>query len=141
MTKHLVHVFAVLACSLVGCTSEAAEGPAKQSASTPVAKNLDVAGAVELLDKQSDVVVLDVRTEKEFDEEHIEGAVLLDFRSADFKKRLADLDRNDTYLVHCRSGGRSSAAFEQMKELGFTSIYHLDGGLQGWIAEGQDVVK
>ena len=142
MTNHLVRVFAVLACALPGCTSEAAEVPtSRPSANAPVAKNLDVAAAVELLGTEADIVILDVRTEKEFDAGHIADAVLLDYRSEDFAGRLADLNRTDTYLVHCESGGRSSAAFEQMKKLEFVSIYHLDGGMRAWRESKQAVVK
>ena len=148
MINHLVCVCAVLFGSLVGCTSEAAELPGKggtpaspPAAAQPVAVNLDVTGAAELLKNEPDLVILDVRTADEYDAGHITDAVLLDIRSEDFAARLADLDRGDTYLVHCESGGRSSSAFGQMKELGFVSVYHLDGGMQAWRQAEQPVVK
>lgn len=119
---------------LVGCTAEPVEQPG-------VAENLDAASAAELLKSNPAVVVLDVRTPGEYAAGHIPGGVLVDFQAADFAERLGELDRDRSYLVHCQSGGRSSTAFEQMKELGFTSIYHLDGGMRAWQKAEQLVVK
>lgn len=88
-----------------------------------------------------DFVVLDVRTPGEFTKGHIEGAVLVDYRSAGFREEMAGFDRTKTYLVYCRTGNRSTRALGIMSELGFRSYYHLEGGITRWIEEGLPEVR
>ena len=83
-----------------------------------------------------DFVILDVRTEAEYLERYIENALNIDYRGEDFYGRLDELDRDDTYLLYCRSGRRSRRALEIMKELGFRSIYHLSKGFMSWQEKG-----
>jgi rhodanese-related sulfurtransferase len=81
-------------------------------------------------------VVLDVRTKKEYDAGHIPGAVLIDFNSPDFEKKIATLDKDKTYLVHCAAGGRSAKASDKMSALKFKSVYNLEGGYRAWEKAG-----
>ena len=85
--------------------------------------------------------LLDVRTPEEFAAGKIEGATNIDFRADDFATKLGKLDKTKTYLVHCRSGGRSTESLKAFKELGFTSVIHLDGGMIAWEKAGGAVVK
>lgn len=80
------------------------------------------------------VVILDVRTPAETAEGIIEGATEIDFRADDFADRIAELDKDASYLVYCRSGGRSASACGMMKEMGFENVYNLVGGYQRWQA-------
>ena len=82
------------------------------------------------------VVVLDVRTPEEYRDGHLEGAVMIDFRSNKFKEELQTLDRGKTYLVYCRTGRRSGSAVPMMEEMGFRKIYHLSDGIKGWKEKG-----
>jgi len=88
-----------------------------------------------------DFIIIDVRTPQEFAQEHIEGAINLDYYSADFREQLNELDKNKTYLVYCRTGRRSKAAVDLMKELGFGQIYNISDGIIDWKAEGLPTVK
>lgn len=114
-------------------------------AADPVYKNVDAAAAKALVDKaggdKAKLTVLDVRTDEEFAAGHIAGAVQIDYLGDEFAKKLAKLDRDQAYLVHCRSGGRSKGALDAMKKLGFKVVHHLDGGMQAWVAAGGEVVK
>lgn len=87
------------------------------------------------------VVVLDVRTPKEFAAGHIAGATNINSQSADFMKVIAGLDTNQAYLVHCAVGGRSTQALPKLQKLQFQSIYHLDGGIKAWEKAGLPVAK
>ncbi len=102
--------------------------------------NVSAAKAKELVSRfkkaKKPIVILDIRTPEEHAGSHIEGALLMDFLADDFKASLGKLDRKKAYLVHCRSGGRSSSAFALMKRLGFKSVYHLDGGIIAWKKAG-----
>jgi rhodanese-related sulfurtransferase len=82
------------------------------------------------------LVVLDIRTPDEFAGGHIAGARNLDFYEPDFAASLDELDKDLPYFVYCRTGNRSSTAIETMKDLGFTEVYELDGGIVSWAEAG-----
>ncbi|NBV24004.1 MAG: hypothetical protein EBS05_19060 [Proteobacteria bacterium] len=95
----------------------------------------------EQLWRQKKYTVLDVRTAEEFQAGHIPGAVNLDVLDAGFEKKLAKLNKGQTYLVHCAAGRRSANAADQMKDLGFRSVVDLTPGFNGWKAAGKPVEK
>ena len=106
-------------------------------------KNITCKQAMELIQKHNqdaDFIILDVRTPEEFKIEHIENAILIDYRSGDFKDKINQLDKKKTYLVYCRGGGRSAGAIEIMKDLDFISLYHLYEGMEIWKNEGYKTV-
>lgn len=104
-------------------------------------KHADAAAAAKLLKEDPNVIVLDIRTPKEFGEGHLKGAKNVDFNAADFEANLKKLATDKTYLVNCASGGRSTKSLELFKRLGFKSVVHLDGGFKGWEKAGQPVEK
>ena len=85
--------------------------------------------------------VIDARSESEYAEDHLPGAVNVDIYSPDFEKRLAALDKNAPLYLYCRSGGRSGQALSQAKALGFKKAVHLSGGILAWEAQGKKTVK
>ncbi|WP_017256719.1 rhodanese-like domain-containing protein [Pedobacter arcticus] len=87
------------------------------------------------------LVLLDVRTPEEFSEGHLKNALNYDFKSADFKAKIVELDKAKTYYLYCKSGKRSAAATAEMRSNGFKSIYELDGGITKWVADGMQTVK
>ena len=74
-------------------------------------------------------VILDVRTTAEFDDDHIEGAVNIDYRGAAFWDEIEALDKTKTYLVYCGSAVRSGYATDGMKDRNFEDLYDLEGGI------------
>lgn len=93
-------------------------------------ENVSVAEFKDLMQKE--YILLDVRSEQEYNQGHIDGTLLIDIRQPDFKQRIKKLDKNKSYLVYCRSGNRSGKACSVMHELGFTSLYNLQGGYMAW---------
>jgi rhodanese-related sulfurtransferase len=93
------------------------------------------------LRQQTNAVVLDVRTPKEFAAGHIPGAVNIDWNGADFASKAAALDKSKTYLVHCAVGGRSAKASDKMTAIQFTNVYNLEGGMKAWENAGKPVEK
>ena len=109
----------------------------------PVPKSVKNVG-VEEFDKlraEKNTVVLDVRTEKEFKDGHIPGAVNLDYQSPDFQKKVAELDKSKTYLVHCAGGVRSAKACTVMDKAAFPNLINLDPGFRAWEKAGKPVEK
>lgn len=80
--------------------------------------------------EKGEVKVLDVRTPEEFSAGHIPGAALVPLQMMD--GMLADLDKDQPYLVVCRSGNRSTEASGILANEGFTSIYNMTGGMNEW---------
>ncbi len=97
--------------------------------------------AATIADPPPDLVVLDVRTPEEFDEGHIEGAVMVDFYSEDFDAQLAALDPDVPYVVYCRSGNRSGQTIAKMEVIGFQSVDDIDGGVVAWAGAGLPLVQ
>ena len=88
----------------------------------------------EYSESDSNVVILDVRTDEEFQAGVIPNAVQLNFMSPDFKTKASQLDTSKTYVVYCQSGGRSAAASKIMiQELGFKNVKNLEGGYSNWV--------
>tara|TARA_B110001452_G_scaffold153098_1_gene127386 strand:- start:40 stop:378 length:339 start_codon:yes stop_codon:yes gene_type:complete len=81
---------------------------------------------------QQESQVIDVRTPEEYALGYIEGAILIDYKAADFHATISALNRNVTYLIYCRSGNRSGKASIIMDSLGFKKIYDLKGGYMNW---------
>jgi rhodanese-related sulfurtransferase len=98
------------------------------------------AAAAEAIADTPSVVVIDVRTPEEFAEGHLDGARNIDVLAADFRDRVAELDRDSDYLIYCRSGSRSADAASVLEELGFASVDEIDGGIVAWQGAGLPVV-
>ncbi len=92
-------------------------------------------------DEKKRPLIIDIRTSAEFGEGHLKGARQIDFLEDDFSARIRKLDRTRSYLIHCRSGGRSSHSLALWKKLGFKKVYHLDGGILAWEKANLSVVK
>jgi rhodanese-related sulfurtransferase len=125
-------------------TTSADQAPADASSEDTGAAGVRVVApeeaAATIADAPDDLVILDVRTQEEFDEGHIEGAVMLDFYREDFAEELATFDRDVPYVLYCRSGNRSAQARQLMEDLGFSSVEDIDGGIVGWQQAGLPVV-
>jgi len=87
--------------------------------------------AKEIMDTVSGYIILDVRTQEEYDEAHIPGAVLIpDYQIT--QRAEAELpDKDQLILVYCRSGRRSKLASEALVGLGYTNIREF-GGIIDW---------
>lgn len=85
------------------------------------------------LEAQDNVKVIDVRTPGEVAEAYINGAdYFFNINGSEFQEQIANLDKNTTYIVYCRSGKRSSSAINYMESQGFTNLYELSGGILSW---------
>jgi len=88
------------------------------------------------------VQLLDVRTEEEWNEGHLNGAVRADVTEEDFAEAVKEVtDPSKPVLVYCRSGGRSARAAKQLEKLGYKVVFDLKGGITAWKKAGKEVVK
>jgi rhodanese-related sulfurtransferase len=106
----------------------------------PVVKQIDI----EQFDKmrtQKDTVVLDVRTSQEYKQGHVPGSINVDISDPQFRKKVEELDKSKSYLVHCARGVRSARATKIMAPMGFTNLFDYHGGFDEWKKSGKPVDK
>ena len=89
------------------------------------------AEAKALMDSESGYIIIDARTQEEYDQGRIPGAILIpEYEIADrAEKELPD--KNQLILVYCRSGRRSKIAAEELVKLGYTNVKEF-GGIIDW---------
>jgi thioredoxin len=99
-------------------------------------ESLDPKSFVDKIQSSDNVQIIDVRTASEFAEQHLENATNVDFNNASFDTEIAKRDKSKPTFVYCLSGGRSASAVSKMKDLGFTEIYEMEGGIMKYNAVG-----
>jgi rhodanese-related sulfurtransferase len=78
-------------------------------------------------------VILDVRTDDEFSDGKIPGALNIDiYKGQGFIYMVEELDKNKSYYIYCAAGARSAQACGVMNQLGFENTYNLLGGISEW---------
>ena len=136
--KRLVLLLGVtlMICSVSACqNSEIETEPESYETETEtkqvVYENITAAAAKQIMDTETGYVILDVRTEEEFAEGHVKGAILIpDYEIAQMAERLLT-DKDQKILVYCRSGRRSKLAAEALLALGYTNVWEF-GGIIDW---------
>lgn len=102
-------------------------------------EKVSVERANELLDNNSEIKVIDVRTRDEFREGQIPGAKNLDVTADDFEEQADLLSKSQEIMVVCAAGTRSAKAVEILKKKGFKKIYEIEGGMDEWKAKRMKV--
>lgn len=126
MKNILIIGFVVLLCglTLVACGKT-------ESKKENTFEQITPAEAKALMDSESNYAILDVRTEEEFNETHIEGAVLIPDYEISAKAESILTDKEQLILVYCRSGRRSKNAAKELATLGYTNVKEF-GGIIDW---------
>ena len=93
--------------------------------------NITAEKAKQLMDTEENYIILDVRTQEEYDQGHIPGAILIPDNRIDADAEKILTDKNQLILVYCRSGRRSKLAAERLVQLGYTNIKEF-GGILDW---------
>ncbi|PID96334.1 MAG: thiosulfate sulfurtransferase [Actinomycetales bacterium] len=147
LRRAAVVALAVVALAPAGCSTDTADAATPETAGTSgAAASAPANGAAvgvagfEAASRLPGTVILDVRTPAEFAAGHLSDAVNIDVEAADFRARVGALDKSIPYAVYCRTGNRSATALAIMKQLGFTSTYHLAGGITSWTSAGRETV-
>ena len=106
-------------------------GQDKESAQEAVYLNITAKQAKEIMDSQENYIILDTRTQEEYEEGHIPGAILIPYDEITHKAETILTDKNQLILVYCRSGRRSKLASQDLVKLGYTNIREF-GGIIDW---------
>lgn len=131
MKRLVIFLGLVLALFFVSCKDK------------PVSDEIKVISVEEVREALNDgpYQLIDVRTLEEFNEGHLSNAKNICVTDDDFNEKVAKLDRNEPVYLYCRSGVRSARAGEILREMGFTEIYDMDGGILKWEEEAFELKK
>jgi len=134
----LPNLFVILAVAMVvaACSATPTAAPAAPSQNLPA--DIDAATAASLRGRD-DVVMLDVRTPEEYAQGHIPGVKLIPL--AELPNRLAEVPRDKTLVVTCRSGNRSAQAAQLLRQAGYGNVHNMLGGIGAWQQAGYPVEK
>ena len=123
MKKLIILLLAVMMLTACGQDTENDQGA--------VYVNITAEEAKQIMDSEEGYIILDVRTQEEYDEGHIPGAIVISHEEIAEKAEEVLKDKDQLILVYCRSGRRSKIAAEALVELGYTNIKEF-GGIIDW---------
>ena len=106
-------------------------GQDKENDQEAIYVNITAEEAKQIMDTKEGYIILDVRTQEEYDEGHIPGATQISHEEIAEKAEEVLTDKDQLILVYCRSGRRSKIAAEALVDLGYTNIKEF-GGIIDW---------
>ena len=106
-------------------------GQPKENTQEAIYMNITAQQAKEIMEQEEGYVILDTRTQEEYDTGHIPGAILIPYDEVKEKAEAQLTDKDQLILVYCRSGRRSKLAAEDLVALGYTNIKEF-GGIIDW---------
>ena len=118
----------LLLLMLSGCTNAV---PSNEAGSY---RRITTQEAMEMMNRETNYIILDVRTQAEYDAGHIPDAVLVPNETIGTEEISQLPDKDQLIMVYCRSGNRSKQASEKLVKLGYTNIVEF-GGINSWTGE------
>ena len=132
MIKRLHRILLLfLLFGLTACSGEKTTDTAELPKTEPRYEQISAEEAKSIMDTEKEYVIVDARTEEEFAEGHIEGAILIPEYEIASRAKKELPDKNALILVYCRSGRRSKIASEELVKLGYTRVKEF-GGIIDW---------
>ena len=126
--KKLIPLLLLSALLLTACAAPANEP-------SPVSYlQIDAYEAASLMEEKENYIILDVRTQAEFEDAHIPGAICIPNETISDQPIDRLPDKDQLILVYCRSGNRSKQASEKLVKLGYNNIVEF-GGISSWPGE------
>lgn len=116
---------------LLGVMLLTACGQTAETVQEAVFVSITAEEAKEIMDTGDGFVILDVRTQEEYDEGHVPGAILIPNTEIENRAEEELPDKAQLILVYCRSGRRSKLAAQILADLGYTNVKEF-GGIIDW---------
>lgn len=126
--KRMIPILMVMTLFLTGC---AVSTPATEANTY---SQITMQEAVEMMEKEENYIILDVRTHEEFAAGHIPGAIVVPNETIGTEEIAQLPDKDQLIMVYCRSGNRSKQASDKLVKLGYTNIVEF-GGIIDWPGE------
>jgi len=141
MKKIFIALTVVLSLStLAACGGNNSNSNSSEQNEAALVNDIEVDEFKSLI-KDKPGIILDVRTPGETSSGVVEGAVIIDITQSDFKEKISKLDKTKPIYVYCKVGGRSSNASQKLVDLGYTQVFNVMGGMDGWKAKGYPTVN
>jgi len=128
--KRMIPILLMMALLLTGCTSPAP----KAAPEANTYRQITMQEAVEMMEREENYIILDVRTHEEFAAGHIPGAIVIPNETIGTEEIARLPDKDQLIMVYCRSGNRSKQASDKLVKLGYTNIIEF-GGINSWPGE------
>ena len=128
--KRMIPLLLLLSLALTGC---AASAPTTVPEANTY-RQITMQEAVEMMEKEENYIILDVRTHEEFAAGHIPGAIVIPNETIGTEDIPQLPDKDQLIMVYCRSGNRSKQASDKLVKLGYTNIVEF-GGIIDWPGE------
>ena len=116
---------------LTGCGSSADD---KTVGDKKTYRQVSPEEAAAMMEEETDYIILDVRTQEEYETAHIPGAICIPNETIGTEDIPELPDKDQLILVYCRSGNRSKQASEKLAKQGYTNIVEF-GGINSWTGE------
>ena len=129
----------VLCFSLTNCNNSKGQQPAAAQTAQQTPQTVLSPDDFEAKALQAGVQLVDVRTPAEYQTGHIANATNINFNDPNFKANMEKLDKNKPIAVYCAAGGRSGKSAALLTQIGFKTVYDLQGGMGAWKAKGKKV--
>ncbi len=132
-----------LSISLYGASAEFELLKPIESFSVPdtVVRDVDPHQAAQVLEDRKDVLVLDIRTPREWQAGMIPGAIGINRYDREFQNLIDALPRDRPLLLYCRTGSRSRGVLQMLVQKGFNQIFHLESGIHAWVQNNLGIEK
>ncbi len=91
--------------------------------------NIDYKNAKQILEGNNECILLDVRSEQEYKEEHLDGSINIPLYDINQEIEMVIPNKNSPIIVYCQSGTRSKKAISILKKKGYEELYNIEGGL------------
>jgi rhodanese-related sulfurtransferase len=123
-----IGIFIILLLFIAGC------GQAKEGKEINMYKQITMAEAKEIMSTEEEFIILDVRTQEEYADGHIPGAICVPNETIGTEPPVELPDKEKKILVYCRSGNRSRQAAAKLAAMGYSNIVEF-GGIMDWNGE------
>jgi len=123
-----------LAAFLAGGCGGTSGGTVKTAGSPAAVRHLTIEEAKKMMATEKGYILLDVRTQKEYEEGHLPGAICIPNETLDTTPPAALPDKNQLIFVYCWSGQRSHATAQKLAKMGYTNVVEF-GGIMDWKCE------
>lgn len=124
-------IIMLAALLFTGCGSSADD---KTAGDKKTYRQVSPEEAAAMMEEESDYIILDVRTQEEYETAHIPGAICIPNETIGTEDIPELPDKEQLILVYCRSGNRSKQASEKLVNQGYTNIVEF-GGINSWTGE------
>ncbi|MCL2705108.1 MAG: rhodanese-like domain-containing protein [Spirochaetaceae bacterium] len=126
----IILAIVILLCFLYACSGKYINKRSNNK-NKPTYQIITAAEAYQMMQKLNKFVLLDVRTNEEFLEKHIDGAILIPSHEIENRVEIEIPDKNTVILIYCRSGARASSAAKILVGKGYMQVFNF-GGIINW---------